>query len=52
MPKTAQLIYSMTITATRTGSKTQRAAKSGNMMGSKQSTIYFVGMKAKLANRY
>ena len=50
MSKTAQLIDSMIITATRIGSKTQLAAS--NMMGPKQSIIYFDAMKAKLANRY
>ena len=54
MSKPAQLIHSMIITATRTGSKTQLEAKCtvGNMMGPKQSIIYFDEMKAKLANRY
>ena len=44
----------MIITATRTGSKTRLAAKCtvSNMMGPKQSIIYFDGMKAKIANRY
>ena len=54
MSKTAQLIYSMIITATRIGSKTQLTAKCtvSNMMGPKQSIIYFDEMKAKLANRF
>ena len=54
MSKTALLFHSMIITATRTGSKTWLAATCtvSNMMGSKQSIIYFDGTKAKLANRY
>ena len=54
MSKTAWMSHSMMITATRTGSKTWLAAKCtvSNMMGPKQSIIYFDGMKAKLANRY
>ena len=54
MSKTAWLSHSMIITATRTGSKTQLAAKCtvGNMMGPKLSIIYFDGMEAKLANMY
>ena len=54
MSKTALLIHSMIITATRTGSKTLLAAKCtvSNMMGPKQSILYFDGIKAKLANRY
>ena len=54
MSKTARLIHSMIITATRTGSETRLAAKCtvSNMMGPKQSIIYSDGIKAKLANRY
>ena len=54
MSKTAWLSHSMIIKASRTGSKTQLAAKCtvGNMMGPKLSIIYFDGMDAKLANRY
>ena len=52
--KTARLIQSVIIAATCTGSKTRLAAKCtvSNMMGPKQSIIYFDGMKAKLANGY
>ena len=52
--KTEWLSPSIIIIATRTGSKTRLAAKCtvSNMMGPKQSIIYFDGMKAKLANRY